>query len=178
MKLNLTLQHGSREREHQLEFAAPLNGAGGTLAFVLDGTRSEADWEQVAPGVYSILIDGRSYEARVTTQSGDAAGEVIRVVTVGTRQYRVAVHDPRRRRSSAPATAHDGPQEIRAPMPGKIVKIRVSESQEVTQGTGLLVIEAMKMQNELRAARAGHVEKIYVAEGTGVESGSRLVRLV
>jgi len=178
MKLNLTLQHGSRESEHQLEFAAPPNGAGGTLAFVLDGAHSEADWQQVAPGVYSILFDGRSYEARVTTQSGDAAGDVIRVVTVGTRQYRVAVRDPRRRRGSGPAAGRDGPQEIRAPMPGKIVKILVSESQEVAKGAGLLVIEAMKMQNELRAVRAGRVEKIYVAEGTGVETGSRLVRLV
>jgi len=178
MKLNLTLQHGSRESGHQLELAAPPNGAGGTLAFVLDGARSEVDWEQVAPGVYSILMGGRSYEARVTMQPGDAAGEVIRVVTVGTRQYRVAIRDPRRRRSASPAATRDGPQEIRAPMPGKIVKILVSENQEVVQGAGLLVIEAMKMQNELRAPRAGRVEKIYVAEGMGVEMGSHLVRLV
>ena len=178
MKLNLTLQHGSRASEYQLEFAALPNGTGGTLAFVLDGARSEADWMQVAPGVYSILIGGRSHEARVTTQPGDAAGEVIRAVTVGTRQYRVAVRDPRRRRSSSPAAGRDGPQEIRAPMPGKILKILVSESQEVAQGAGLLVIEAMKMQNELRAPRAGRVQKIYVAEGMGVEAGSHLVRLV
>jgi len=178
MKLNLTLQYGARENEHQIEFAAPPNGAAGTLPFVLDGARREADWEQVAPGVYSILIDGRSYEARVTMQPGDAAGEVVRIVTVGTRQYRVAVRDPRRRRSSSPTATRDGPQEIRAPMPGKIVKILVRENQEVAQGVGLLVIEAMKMQNELRAPRPGRVEKIYVAEGMGVETGSRLVRLV
>ena len=178
MKLHLTLQHGSRESDHQIELAAPPNGTGGTLAFVLDDVRSETDWEQVAPGVYSILIGGRSYEARVTMQPGDAPGEVIRVVAVGTRQYRVAVRDPRRRRSASPAAASDGPQEIRAPMPGKIVKILVSESQEVPQGAGLLVIEAMKMQNELRAPRAGRVEKIHVAEGAGVETGSHLVRLV
>ncbi len=63
-------------------------------------------------------------------------------------------------------------------MPGKIVKMLVADGQQVTGGQGLLVIEAMKMQNELRAPRAGRVEKIYVREGTGVESGFKLLRLV
>jgi biotin carboxyl carrier protein len=64
-----------------------------------------------------------------------------------------------------------------APMPGKIVKILVARRQEVAVGAGLLVIEAMKMQNELRAPRAGRVEEIYVEEGKGVETGAPLVRL-
>jgi pyruvate carboxylase subunit B len=63
-------------------------------------------------------------------------------------------------------------------MPGRIVKILVSEGQEVRGNQGLLVIEAMKMQNELRAPRAGRVERVYLAEGRGVEAGARLVRLV
>ncbi len=65
-----------------------------------------------------------------------------------------------------------------APMPGKIVKILVTENQEVSRDQGLLVIEAMKMQNELRAPRAGRIERVYVKEGGGVESGARLLRLV
>jgi len=178
MKLHLTLQHGSRDSEHQIEFVAPTDGAGGSLPFVLDQGSGDADWAEVAPGVYSILIGGRSYEARVAAQPGEAAGQILRVVTVGTRHYRVEVHDPRRRRGASRAATSDGPQEIRAPMPGKIVKILVSENQEVVQGAGLLVIEAMKMQNELRAPRSGRVERIYIAEGTGVETGSHLVRLV
>ncbi len=178
MKLDLTLQHGSHASEHEIEFAAPPDGAAGSLAFLLDQERHEADWAQVAPGVYSILIGGRSYEARVTAQPGNAAGETLRAVTVGTRHYRVEVHDPRRRRGASRTAASDGPQEIRAPMPGKIVKILVSENQEVAQGTGLLVIEAMKMQNELRAPRSGRVERIHISEGMGVETGAHLVRLV
>jgi biotin carboxyl carrier protein len=62
-------------------------------------------------------------------------------------------------------------------MPGKIVKILVAQHEEVAAGTGLLVIEAMKMQNELRAPRAGRVEEVYVEEGKGVETGTRLLRL-
>ncbi|MFB3920766.1 MAG: biotin/lipoyl-containing protein [Terriglobia bacterium] len=178
MKLRLTLQHGSHSGEHELEFSALPDGAAGALRFVLNGSATEAEWAVVTPGVYSILMGGRSYEARVATQPGEAAGEVVRLVTVGTRHYRVVVRDPRRRRSSASATARDGPQEIRAPMPGKIVKVLVNEGQSVTPGAGLLVIEAMKMQNELRAPRAGRVEKIHVAEGTGVETGAHLVKLV
>ncbi|MDR3675511.1 MAG: acetyl-CoA carboxylase biotin carboxyl carrier protein subunit, partial [Acidobacteriota bacterium] len=71
----------------------------------------------------------------------------------------------------------EGPQEIVAPMPGKIVKILVGEGEEVERGQGLLVIEAMKMQNELRAPRAGRVDRICIAEGQGVDTGARLVRL-
>jgi biotin carboxyl carrier protein len=178
MKLILTLQHGSRSSEHHLELAVPADGAGNPLAFVLDREQGLADWAEVAPGVYSILLDGRSYEARVKALPGDAAGETLRVVTVGTRHFRIQTRDPRRRRGTGQAAPSDGPQEIRAPMPGKIVKVLVNEHQEVAPGAGLLVIEAMKMQNELRAPRAGRVEKIYVTEGKGVETGSHLVRLV
>jgi pyruvate carboxylase subunit B len=63
-------------------------------------------------------------------------------------------------------------------MPGKVVKVLVTEGQQVSSGDGLLVIEAMKMQNEIRASRAGRVEKVHVSEGDGVEAGFRLVRLV
>jgi biotin carboxyl carrier protein len=63
-------------------------------------------------------------------------------------------------------------------MPGRIVKVLVSENQEVVRDQGLLVIEAMKMQNEIRAPRAGRVERIYAREETGVEAGFRLLRIV
>ncbi len=62
-------------------------------------------------------------------------------------------------------------------MPGRIVKILAAEGQSVAQGQALLVMEAMKMQNEIRAPRSGNVQKIYTAEGASVESGAALVRL-
>ena len=63
-------------------------------------------------------------------------------------------------------------------MPGKVVKILVAEGQDVTRDQGLLVMEAMKMQNEMRAPRDGRIERVYVQEGAGVESRARLLRLV
>jgi biotin carboxyl carrier protein len=96
---------------------------------------------------------------------------------VGLRHYVVEIRDPRRWRRGSSAIEAEGPQEIMAPMPGKIVKLLVSEKQEVSRNQGLLVIEAMKMQNELRAPRSGRVERIYAVEGMGVETGVRLLRL-
>jgi biotin carboxyl carrier protein len=180
MKLDIHLQTGLRSEEHQLEFPSgvPLKDAMHRITFRLDGVEREADWVEVAPGVYSILIDGQSHEAHVTTASADGVHNNRWAINLGTRNYAIGVRDPRRRRHSSAGNGLEGPQEILAPMPGRIVKVLVKENQEVGQGAGLLVIEAMKMQNELRAPRSGRVEKIYVREATGVETGSRLVRLV
>lgn len=179
MKFDLKLRAGSKSSEHQLE-SAPFSGDGaGRLRFVLDGQTIEALAEAISPGTYSILVNGRSFEAHVTKRPGDPAGlESPFVVTVGLRHYLVEIRDPRRRRrQGAAALGAEGPQDIVAPMPGKIVKVLVAEDQEVKQDQGLLVIEAMKMQNELRSPRAGRVEKIYIEEGRGVETGVRLLRL-
>ncbi len=179
MKLHIQLEAGSRKREWQLEFPGRVaaQDSSGQLKFHLDREELEADWAEIAPGVYSILLCGRSHEARVTTPSAETTTDKRWLVSVGTRNYLVEVCDPRQRRHAAPAAPLEGPQEILAPMPGKIIRILVKENQEVAQGAGLLVIEAMKMQNELRTPRAGRVEKIYVAEAAGVETGSRLIRL-
>jgi biotin carboxyl carrier protein len=165
---------------------APLEAKGGTpprpeklLRFFFDGETLHADGEEISPGVYSILIDGRSYEAQVSKRAGDAEGYLSPyVVAVGLRHYLVEIHDPRRWRRDGAGVQEKGPQEIVAPMPGKIVRVLVSENQEVVRDQGLLVIEAMKMQNEIRAPRAGRVERVYAQEETGVEAGFRLLRLV
>jgi biotin carboxyl carrier protein len=149
------------------------------LHFFSDGEALLADGEEISPGVYSILIDGRSYEAQVSKRAGDAEGySSPYVVTVGLRHYVVEIRDPRRWRRDGTGVLDQGPQEIVAPMPGKIVKVLVRENQEVVRGQGLLVIEAMKMQNEIRAPRTGRVERIYAQEETGVEAGFRLLRLI
>ncbi len=179
MKLNLKVRSGGKARQHLLELpfeSEAFGAAQGKLRVTIDGESRQADWAVISAGAYSILIDGRSFEARLRNESSSPSSACD--VTVGGRSFRVEVEDPRRPRYAAQAIAAEGPQEILAPMPGRIVKVLVAENQEVAPGEGLLVIEAMKMQNELRAPRPGRVEKIYVGEGTGVESGVKLLRLV
>ena len=172
MKFDITLRAASESSEHQLELRA---AGAGRPSVLVDGVAADADWTEITPGVYSIILGGRPYEAQVTTRPGSAEGSYR--VKVGAREFVVEVRDPRARRSRAAAGLHEGPQELLAPMPGRIVKVLVSENQQVDAGEGLVVIEAMKMQNELRAPRAGRVERIYVAEGAGVETGFKLLRL-
>ena len=181
-KYELKVGAGSRPTYHWLDLQAP-GGAGlaqGKVQFTLDDEAREANWAHVAPGIYSIIIDGRSYEVLISSQPGRtaAARAGLYTVTVRGRSHLVQVLDPRRRRRANALDAGEGPQEILAPMPGKVIKVLIAEGQQVSSGDGLLVIEAMKMQNEIRASRSGRVEKIHVNEGAGVETGFKLVRLV
>ena len=178
MKLTIHLQGKTKDSKHRVEFDAPHPDGRGMVKCLIDGEPVQPDCIQIAPGVYSILLGGRSYEARIVS-AGRLGPEAANrhVVTIGSRHFTVEIHDPRRRRTAHNAAAQAGPQEIVAPMPGKIVKILAEQDQEVAPGAGLLVIEAMKMQNELRAPRAGRISKIYVREGSGVEAGAKLVRI-
>ena len=182
MRLNLRFGAGPRPTHHRLDLQQP-ESAGlvqGKVRFTLDDEVVEADWAKVAPGIYSIIIDGRSYEVLVSSQPSQTAPapEEPYTVTVDGRNHLVQILDPRRRRRANALDAGKGPQEILAPMPGKVVKVLVTQGQQVSSGDGLLVIEAMKMQNEIRASRSGRVERVHVTEGAGVETGFRLVRLV
>lgn len=124
---------------------------------------------EAEPGVYSILVDGASYEVRL--ESGSAgAGEV----TVGNRRFAYEIEDPRQWKRSSGSTGGQGRAQILAPMPGKIVRILVSIGAEVNAGDGIVVIEAMKMQNELKAPRAGRVAEINGKENDSVIAGAVL----
>jgi len=178
MKFRARLQRGSKDIDYQVELA-PNESANGLRSFSVGSQTAEADCEEISPGVYSVLMNGRVYETRISKPPGDPAGPGSTcVVAVGLRRYLVELHDPRRWRRSGSSIEAVGPLEIVAPMPGKIARVLMKEGEKVKRGQGLLVIEAMKMQNELRAPRAGRVERVYVAEGQGVESGARLMRLV
>ena len=113
---------------------------------------------EVEPGVYSILVDGTSYEVRISRDE------------IALNGYRV----PRRqKRLSATAGAH-GKVTIVAPMPGKVVRVLVSPGQEVTAGQGIVVVEAMKMQNELKSPRAGRVTSLNAKENDSINAGAVL----
>lgn len=101
-------------------------------------------------------------------------------VEIGGRRFQVDVEDERARRireMTGGGPEARGASEIRAPMPGLVVRVEVEPGQEVEPGTGLVVMEAMKMENELEAERAGTVVSVDVEEGTTVEQGTLLVTI-
>jgi biotin carboxyl carrier protein len=138
------------------------------VAFTVDGRLAEADAIRISHGAYSILLDGRSFEV---TAEETPSGLLIR--TNG-REFQVKIFDPRswRRRRGA-GIELEGRQQLVAPMPGKIVRVLVAEGEQVSSGQGLLVIEAMKMQNEIRSPKSGTVEKV-AREGQTVNAGEVL----
>lgn len=126
-----------------------------------------ADVRQVAPGIWSIIFDGQVFEARV-----DGG-----VVSIDARTFQVEVHDPRRWDAGRSRSGGHGQQKISAPMPGKIVRVLVAEGDAVEPGQGLVVVEAMKMQNEMKAARPGRVIQVTASAGATVNAGDVLVTI-
>jgi biotin carboxyl carrier protein len=138
--------------------------------WAIDGQRVEADAAQVSPGIYSILIDGKSFEVRVET-----LGAELRAVTGG-RQFGLLFQDEREwRRNRGGSVEAEGRQQVLAPMPGKIVRVLVSAGDSVLAGQGLLVVEAMKMQNEIRAPKSGTIDRVRVVAGQTVNAGEVVV---
>jgi biotin carboxyl carrier protein len=119
---------------------------------------------EVEPGVYSILSEGNSWEARVI---GDE-------IAIAGHRFQSEIEDPRQwKRSGGAAEAH-GRVSIFSPMPGKIVRILAKVGDEVTAGQGIVVMEAMKMQNEMKAPKDGRVTSIDVKENDSVTAGAVL----
>jgi biotin carboxyl carrier protein len=130
------------------------------------------DWRRPQPGIYSLLIDGRSYEVFMEEADGRCT------VHLGNRTFAIRAIDVRRhRRASAEAGAPDGVVRITAPIPGRVARILVTAGQQVALGDGVVVVEAMKMENELRAPRNGVVGCVEVVEGQGVEGGALLATI-
>ena len=139
----------------------------------------QAQLAEVEPGVFSVLLDGRSYEAHAERgdKNRDEHGSEWARITVSGRRFRVAITDPRGwTQSSAAAYGHDR-ETIVASMPGKIVRILAQAGETVAAGQGVIVIEAMKMQNEMKARRAGRVTAVPVREGETVAAGAILATI-
>jgi biotin carboxyl carrier protein len=136
----------------------------------VDGQEIEVDAALTARDVLSVLLSGKAYEVK---RERSLQGELHMVI--GSARYAVDVQDPRSLRSRrALAGAEVGPQKVKAPMPGKIVRILVNEKDEVKAGQGVIVMEAMKMQNEMKSPKDGVVQKILTAEGSTVNAGDAL----
>ena len=145
---------------------------GGTLyKLTLQDKTFTVDALTLEHGAVSMLVDGTSYPVEFE-EHGDEVGVLVREQV-----NRVDVADERRLRLRAGSTGFtaEGKQVINAPMPGKVVKVLVKLGDEVKEGQGLVVVEAMKMENELKSPKAGKVVELLAKEGIAVENNARLV---
>jgi biotin carboxyl carrier protein len=142
----------------------------------VDGKVYEIDFETVSgQPVYSLLVDGRSHESYI--YQGDDNWQVL----LRGRLYPVTVEDEREMRLRAAAgggVAETGEYHLRAPMPGLVVAIPVTEGQEIKKGQVILILESMKMQNELKSPRDGIIGRIRVKSGESVEQKQTLLSVV
>jgi biotin carboxyl carrier protein len=154
-----------RDRARALE----LSTRNGSTSFTIDGQSRTTDAVPIGPYLYSILLDGQSFEAHIREDIGGV------VVTIDGREFPVRIEDPREwQRRRGTAMEAEGRQQVLASMPGKVVRLLSRAGQPVEAGQALLVLEAMKMQNEVRSPKSGVLERLLVAEGQAVNAGEVL----
>lgn len=156
---------------HGQEFEVELEGE----RVLVDGEEIDVDLSQSGvPELYSILLDGASYEVLVEEQRQEYA------VTLRGQQFHVQVEDERTRRLNAGRKGPmvpSGELVVKAPIPGLVVKVLVSEGDDIPEDHPLVILEAMKMENEIRSLRAGVVRTVDVSAGQRVEQGAALLVL-
>ena len=136
---------------------------------LLDGREVEMDAVLTQPDILSLMVEGRAYEIRRERVEGDSR------IWVGDQLYAAEVRDPKSLRGRKLRADHDkGARRLVAPMPGKVVRLLVGENSPVEAGQGVVVVEAMKMQNEIKSPKKGIVLKLAVAEGAAVNAGDVL----
>lgn len=157
------------EEKHEVE----VKRDGKTVFAVVDDRKYELEVSEPEPGVFLFKNEGRVTEIFVSPQADPAAP--VQVQTKG-RSFDIKLIDPKRLRGSGAGSEHgEGAAEIRTAMPGKVVRLLLDVGSEVNKGDGVVVVEAMKMQNELKAPRGGTVKEIKVPEGATVAAGDVLV---
>lgn len=152
------------EREQELTVQTD----GGRVRAEVDGRVYDLELREPEPGCYLFFRDAEVHECRVTKlhESFD--------VSLHERNYVVTIVDPKRLRSGSDSDHHHGLAEIMAPMPGKVVRVQIETGATVEKGAGIVVVEAMKMQNEMKSPRAGVVVSINVKPGDTVNAGDVL----
>jgi biotin carboxyl carrier protein len=162
--VQLTGPSGKKPRTVELEREAD------RWKILLDGQPANADAVEIDFNTLSLLLDGQSYEVHITP-SPDG---MLKLQT-GLQEFTAEVVDPRAWRGRRPgALEAEGRQQVVAPMPGKVVRVLIRAGDKVEAGQGLLVVEAMKMQNEIRSPKGGTVERLHVKEGQPVNAGEVL----
>jgi biotin carboxyl carrier protein len=135
----------------------------------VDGREIQIDGVPAQPDVLSLIVEGKAYQVRRERIASDSR------IWVGDQSYSAEVSDQRSLRSRKARTdSGKGPRPLVAPMPGKVVRFLVGENSPVEAGQGVVVVEAMKMQNEIKSPKKGIVQKVMVAEGANVVAGDVL----
>jgi len=145
-----------------------LNRVDGRWNCSVDGKAVDVDAVLARPDVISLRIGNAAYEVK-----SERIGEDVHI-WVGSTRFAAEVRDPRSLRGRGRAHDDRGPRKIVAPMPGKVVRILAAEGDEVEIGSGVAVVEAMKMQNEIKSPKKGKVQKILVEQGAAVNAGEVL----
>lgn len=159
MKLNAELNNETHEVE--------IRRAGEKVFARVDDREYELEASEVEPGVFLLKHANRIYQIYVAPAGG--------IVNLGNHQLEINLIDPKRLRGAGAAGgAADGTVEIKTAMPGKLVRVLVETGAPVKQGEGVLVVEAMKMQNEMKSPKDGNVKEIRFAEGATVNAGDVL----
>jgi acetyl/propionyl-CoA carboxylase alpha subunit len=151
-------------KNHRLE----LNRADSRWTCRLEGQEIEVDAVLARPDVLSLLIGNQAYEVKCERVGGDLH------LWVGSVRFAATVRDPRSLRGRTSSADDHGPRKLIAPMPGKVVRILAGEGEAVESGAGILVVEAMKMQNEIKSPKKGTIQKVLVSEGAAVNAGDVL----
>lgn len=157
--MNLKVSMDGREIPLRLERRGDAWIANGRAASVIE----------VEPGIYSVLYEGRSFEVQIQRllEGGYA-------VNLRGKRFVLEVSDPRKLSRGAGRFSREGRQKIAAPMPGKVIRLLAAEGDQVEAGQGIIVVEAMKMQNELKAPKAGRIASLAAREGATVAAGDTL----
>ena len=137
-----------------------------------DGKVFEVDAKAVSESTLSLVAQDASYNIESEVAADGSQNLLIRGSLLNVEVLDLRTH--RLRKALESAGGIDGPVEIRAPMPGKIVAVLVKEGDEVQEGQGVVVVEAMKMENELKAPKAGVITELRAVEGTPVDGGATL----
>ena len=145
-----------------------IKGSGESPRVTVDGRAVEASAVWISTHSVHLILDGRSHDLGVVKEADGTR------VSAPRRSYLVDVQPASSTQETVARRPSSGPAAVRAPMPGKIVRVLAIVGQEVSEGTGLLVMEAMKMENEIRSPRAGIVRGVSVREGQAVETGATL----
>ena len=150
------------------QYRLELDRAEGRWRCRLDGREIEVDAVLARPDVLSLRIGNQAYEVKCERVASDLH------LWVGSARFAAEVRDPRSLRGRVRALDDHGPRKLTAPMPGKIVRVLVSQGADVEAGAGVLVVEAMKMQNEIKSPKKGKIQQILVSEGAAVNAGDVL----